>query len=154
MDMRTLSMTTRRLRTNAARGSARGGRDASALVEMAIAMPLLCLLTLGLIEYGWVFLRVSQINMAARHGVRVAVRPDATEQNVTDAVAMMMNSSGMKDSGYTMTHTNLAVGVGEAVTVHISVDYKKLTLTNTSLVPLPGAIQGRGTMAKEGPPAT
>jgi Flp pilus assembly protein TadG len=139
--------TTRRLRTG-------HRRDASALVEMAIALPLLLLLTLGVIEYGWVFLRVSQINQAARHGVRTAVRPDATEQNVTDAVAMMMNSAGLQSSGYTLTHTDLAVAVGQPVTVQVSVNYTGLGLTGTSFIPLPAQIQGRGTMAKEGPPAS
>src|SRR4051812_23811044 len=136
MDMRSLKLWTIREERSTRRGRGRGARDASALVEMAIAMPLLCLLTLGLMEYGWVFLRVSQINMAARHGVRVAVRPDATDQKVTDAVSMMMTKAGIKTSDYTMTHTSVGVGVGEPVTVHIAVQYSKLTLTNTSLVPL------------------
>src|SRR5205814_7116285 len=78
VDMWTLNPFRNNPRLARRRRIARGRRDAAALVEMAIAMPLLCMLTLGLIEYGWVFLRVSQINQAARHGVRVAVRPDAT----------------------------------------------------------------------------
>jgi Flp pilus assembly protein TadG len=124
------------------------------MVEMAIALPVLLLLTLGLIEYGWVFLRVSQINMAARMGARTAVRPDATVDSVKATVAEMMRQSGLKDSGYTLTYTNLAVPVGAAVTVQISVDYSKLSLTGTALLPLPTKLQGRGTMSKEGPPAT
>ena len=131
----------------------RQSRSGAAMVEMAIVLPLLMILTLGLIEYGWVFLRVSQINQAARHGVRTAVRPDATEANVQAAVLSMMTDFGLKDSGYTLTYTDLAVGVGQPVTVHISVDYTKLTLTGSGFVPLPDKVQGRGTMAKEGPPS-
>jgi Flp pilus assembly protein TadG len=133
--------------------SRRFDRRGAAMVEMAIVVPLLLLLTLGLIEYGWVFLRVSQINQAARHGVRTAVRPDATATNVQAAVASMMNDFGLGSSGYTLTYTNLAVPVGQPVTVHISVNYSQLTLTGSSFVPLPDRVQGRGTMAKEGPPA-
>ena len=41
---------------------------------------------------------------------------------------------------------------GQPVTVHVSVNYNKITLTGTGLVPLPDKIQGVGTMSKEGPP--
>ena len=138
---------------NNTKRTARGARGA-ALVEMAIVLPLLLLFTLGLMEYGWVFLRVSQITMAARHGVRTAVRPGATDADVTAAVSSMMTQAGLQNSGYTLTHTDLGVAVGQPVTVQISVDYSKLTLTGTGLVPLPTQLQGRGTMAKEGPPTT
>ena len=142
-------MAMRKLKTK----SRRGRRDGAALVEMAIVMPLLVLLTLGAIEYGWLFFRLSQINQAARQGVRAAVRPDATEANVFSNVDSMMHNAGIASSRYTTTHTNLAVPVGQPVTVQVSVRYAGLSLTGTSLLPLPGTVQGRGTMAKEGPPA-
>ena len=118
---------------------------------MAIALPLLLLLTLGLIEYGWIFLRVAHINQCARHGVRTAVRPSATDQKVTDAVAAMMTEVGLQNSGYTLTFTDVNVAVSEPVTVQIAVSYPPMSLTGTSLVPVPDQIQGRATMAKEGP---
>jgi Flp pilus assembly protein TadG len=124
----------------------------AAMVEMAIVLPVLLILTLGLIEYGWVFLRVSQVNMAARHGVRTAVRPDATTENVTAAVAAMMTSAGISSDKYTLTHTDLNAATGAPVSVHIAADYSRLTLTGTSLFPVPGTIQGHGTMAKERAP--
>jgi Flp pilus assembly protein TadG len=132
-------------------GSKRPRRGA-ALVELAIVMPILCLLTLGLMEYGWVFMKISQINQAARHGVRIAVRPDATDADVAAAVAALMTQAGIKNSDYSLTHDPIDVAVGEPISVHISVNYDKLTLTGTGLVPLPSTIQGHGTMAKEGPP--
>ncbi len=122
------------------------------MVEMAIVLPVLLLLTLGLIEYGWCFLRVSQVNMAARHGVRTAVRPNATDANVTAAVAAMMTDAGIKSNQYTLTHTDLEAPTGSPVTVHITLDYSQLTLTGSSLIPLPDKLQGRGTMAKERAP--
>ena len=122
------------------------------MVEMAIVLPLLMLLLFGMMEYGWVFLRVSQINMAARNGVRTAVRPGATDTQVTTAVSTVMTDAGMQNSNYTLTHSDLNVGVGNAVSVHISVDYSKLTLTGTKLIPLPTTLHAWGTMAKEGPP--
>ena len=145
----------RRRRPYAPRGvrgaSSPPARRGAALVEMAIVIPILCLLTLGLMEYGWVFLKVSQLNQAARQGVRTAVRPAATDATVTAAVSAMMTQAGIKAADYTLTYTSLTVPVGQPITVHISVDYAKVTLTGTGLVPLPNKIQGRGTMSKEGP---
>ena len=128
-------------------------RSGAALVELAIALPILLLLTLGLIEYGWVFLRVSQINQAARQGVRAAVRPGATEDSINSNVSSMMNQAGLGSSGYQLTHTDIGVAVGLPVTVQINVNYGPLSLTGTSLVPLPTQLVGRATMAKEGPPS-
>jgi Flp pilus assembly protein TadG len=135
----------------------RNNRDrcrGAALVEMAIVVPVLLILTLGLIEYGWAFLRASQINMAARHGVRTAVRPAATDTDVTNAVAWMMQQAGLQNSGYTMTHSDLNVATGQPVTVQIDVNYGNLTLTGTGFIPLPTQLHGRGTMAKERAPTT
>jgi Flp pilus assembly protein TadG len=139
---------------NLRRTGSRRRRAGAALVELAIVMPILCLLTLGLMEYGWVFLKVSQLNQAARHGVRTAVRPAATTTDVQNAVGAMMTQAGIKAADYTLTYTNIAVAVGQPVTVHVSVNYNKITLTGTGLVPLPDKIQGVGTMSKEGPPTT
>ena len=121
------------------------------MVEMAIVLPILLILTLGLIEFGWVFLKVSQINQAARHGVRTAVRPDATEAQVDAAVANMMTAAGISASQYVLTYTDLDVPVGQTITVHVAVNYAPLSLTGTGFLVLPDQIQGRGTMSKEGP---
>ena len=51
-------------------------RDGLAVVEMAIVLPLLILLTFGMIEYGWLFLRSQEISNAARQGARIGVWPD------------------------------------------------------------------------------
>ena len=139
-------------------GSKRRPRGA-ALVELAIVMPILCLLTLGLMEYGWVFMKISQINQAARHGVRIAVRPNSTTEDINAAVAALMTQAGIKSSDYTLTYGTNAAGnngvidppVGDPIKLRISVNYDKLTLTGTGLVPLPSSLQGYGAMAKEGP---
>jgi Flp pilus assembly protein TadG len=132
----------------------RRNRTGAALVELAIALPVLLILTLGLIEYGWVFYKVSQVNMAARAGVRVAVRPDATETQVRTAVNSMMSQSGIKTDAYTIAPSpmTLAVPVGTPLTVQVDVNYSKLSLTGTGFIPVPTKLQGKGTMAKEGPP--
>ena len=123
----------------------------AALVEMAIVLPLLVLLIFGLIEYGWMFAKLAQVNNATRHGARIAVRPLATDSEVKNAVGQLMTQAGMGASGYTVTITNLSTAKGNPVTVAVSVSYTKVTLTHFSILPVPQALTGRSTMAKEAP---
>jgi len=122
------------------------------LIETALVFPLLLLLTFGLIEYGWLFLRMESISNAARRGARVAVTPDATSSDVSSAIAVMMTDGGLGDSGYTVTLSSLDVEPGEIVTVHIVVpNYENISLTDAPLIPVPDQIERHVTMAKEGP---
>ena len=114
--------------------------------------PILILLTFGLIEYGWLFLRMETITNAARRGVRVAVTPDATNAEVLSAINGMMTDAGMGDSGYTVNVSSMDVDPGQAVTVHIVVpNYENISLTGSPLIPVPGQIERRVAMVKEGP---
>jgi len=61
-------------------------RRGAAMVEMAIVLVLLLMLSLGVIEYGWLFLTMQRITNAARQGARVAAPLGATD---TDGEAAM-----------------------------------------------------------------
>ena len=49
-------------------------RRGSLLVEAAIILPLLILVTFGVMEYGWMFVQYKHVTNAARHGARMAVK--------------------------------------------------------------------------------
>ena len=123
----------------------------AAMVEMALVLPILLLLTFAVIEYGWLTFRASQVNQAARHGARIAVRPAATVDEVDDAVASIMEGAGLAEYTLTITPGDPAIDVGEPVTVNVSVDYGPISLTGSSFVPVPATLVGNVTMAKEGP---
>ncbi|MHC4143992.1 MAG: TadE/TadG family type IV pilus assembly protein [Planctomycetota bacterium] len=124
------------------------------VVEAAIIFPILILLTLGGIKFGWLFLKAQQITNAARTGARIAILPDVTvADDVEPAIHSLMTSAGMGGSGYTVTVTPnpSTVVSGGAVTVRITVP-----AANVNIMPLPGFsddwnLQGSVTMAKEGP---
>ena len=61
-------------------------RRGAAAVEMAIVLPLLLMLTLGAIRYGWLFLKAQQITNAARYGARIAILPNSTNNDVEQAI--------------------------------------------------------------------
>ncbi len=122
----------------------------TAIVEAAVVLPLLLLLTLGAIEYGWLFLKAQQITNAARHGARVRVRPAADDQEALDAVTTLMTAAGISD--YTTTITTAAPEDERPVaTVRIVANTSSLVLIDApELLPTPATISSEVTMALEG----
>lgn len=122
-------------------------------VEAALLLPLLLLLTFGVIEYGWAFVKTQQITNATRHAARVAVRADSTNADVQSAAATLMAASGMDAGTYELTLSSdvSQVPPGETVTVRISVPYASVELAGPPFVPMPSHLEAVVTMAKEGP---
>ena len=122
-------------------------------VEMAIVLPLLLVLILGTIEYGWMFLHAQQVTNAARQGARTAVLPYSTNTTVETAVGSLMTAAGMGDSGYTLTLTPEDIGdvvPHQNVNVEVTVPYANITLIGVPFVPVPAVLRGSVTMVKEG----
>lgn len=123
------------------------------MVEMAIVMPILVLLIMALLDYAWLFVRSYQLTHTARHGVRLAVTPDATDSEVTAAIEDMLEGYGLDWDQATVEPADLAgameVEPGEAVSIEISFAYDDVKLIG--FVPGPDTLIGRATMAKEGP---
>jgi len=65
----------RLLRRSAPRNDIGVRRTGTTLVEAAFVLPLLLLVVLGAIEYGWLFYKQQQITNAARHAARIAILP-------------------------------------------------------------------------------
>jgi Flp pilus assembly protein TadG len=120
-------------------------------VEAALLLPLLVLLTFGVIEYGWVLLKTQQIGNAARGGARCAVRADATNAEVEAAVSTLMSSAGIQGYQLTLPGDVAQIPPASLVTVQISVPYQNIQLAGAPFVPMPAHLQARVSMAKEGP---
>ena len=128
-------------------------RRGIALVEMALVLPVLLLLTFGVIEFGWMFTTTSQVTNAARNGVRLGVRPDSTSADVEDAIASSLAAVGLAEGDYTVVIDPEEVDgldPGTAITVTITVPYANVDLTGFPL-PTPDNIVVSVTMVKEGP---
>ncbi|MCE5229814.1 pilus assembly protein [bacterium] len=129
------------------------GVRAVAVVEMALLLPLLIVMLMGLLEYGWLFTKAHQITNIARNAARVAVLPDSTNGDVVSAVATQMAQVGMAGK-YTMTMIPSdvsSVASGQALQVSLSAPYTGISLFNCALIPAPDALRAAVTMAKEGP---
>ena len=136
-----------------AKMSERSGRRGTTMVEAAVVFPLLVILTLALIEYGWLFINMQNTTNATRHGARMAVTPDETSGEVIAAVQAMMARTRLGDTGYTISITPSDVSSadrGDTIRVTVTVPYGSLNLTGMPL-PLPENLQATVSMAKEGP---
>src|SRR5262245_46815554 len=76
----------------------RYGRRGLAIVEAALVFPILMMLTIGMLEYGWMFIKVQQLNSAAREGVRVWARRGGVAGDATSKVTNLMTEYGI--TGY------------------------------------------------------
>ncbi len=128
-----------------------GRNKGLAVVEAALVFPLLLMLTFGAIHYGWLLMRVNQITNAARQGVRVAIRPNATWADVEYAVANVMTNAGISE--YNMSTSGIGVPVGDEITVQLTVSTSdpEIGLIKIPLLPTPEELRASVTMAKEGP---
>ena len=126
------------------------------MVEAAIVFPILLMLTLGALEYGWLFLNAQQVTNAARQGARIAILPYGTAESDAElTVAAMLAAAHLDDDSPTVSVTRVAIpGDPEgrmAVTVAISVPTANLLIVNAPLLfPTPGTLRATVTMAREG----
>ena len=121
------------------------------MIETAIVMLLLILITFGIMEYGWLFHRIQQMNDCARAGARQAVLPDATLATAESSVLALATGYGIY--GYTLTIAPgdiTVLGSGELITVTIEVSYPNIQLVGGMLFPMPDPLRASVTMTKEG----
>ena len=81
-------------------------RSGSAILDLALAMPVMLAIAFGVCEYGYYFFTKHNIQAAAREGARAAIVPSSTMQNVSDAVLNVMKASGLDKTGYSVSVTD------------------------------------------------
>jgi len=126
-------------------------RRGISIIELAIVLPLVLLLILGLLEYGWVFRQSYHIANAARQGARWAAPPEATRADAENVIQVAMAQAGIGVSDYTVTWNPASdVSAGELFTCTVTVAYDDIAL-GMPLVPTPDTLESSITMRKEGP---
>ena len=74
-----------------------------ALIESAFVLPLLLVLTMGMLDFGRAFHTKSVLDQAAREGARIAVVTDPDTDLVTAKVNEVLASSGVTAGSVTIT---------------------------------------------------
>jgi Flp pilus assembly protein TadG len=124
----------------------RSSRGVSA-VEFALVLPILLILLLGIVDYGWVFFVRLTMTNAAREGARTGVTGDAGSASA-DAVAAArayLTTAGLSGVVTATTPSNADPRVAVTVTVDPF-------LPIVGFVPTPGSMQVVSTMRWEEAP--
>ena len=121
-------------------------RAGTTIVEAAIVLPLLLLLTLGAIEYGWLFLNAQWITNAARQGARTAAPSGATAQNGVDAIDALLAGRPVASRS-----VEVVAGTPPMVVATVTMNSADVVVVNApALFPVPATLTARVVMAKEG----
>jgi Flp pilus assembly protein TadG len=92
------------------------------LIEFALIFPLLLLVLLGMIDFGFLFQRYEVLTNATREGARLATLPGYTADDVKSRVCQFLTNGGVPTTGcpgttptnpaVTVTDVNVALGAG------------------------------------------
>jgi hypothetical protein len=81
------------------------GESGAELIEFALVLPLLLLVMLGIIDFGFLFQRYEVLTNAAREGARVAILPGYADSDVVARVNQYLTVGGL-----TGTHDAPVIG--------------------------------------------
>lgn len=104
------------------RNCRRNPESGVALIESAFVLPLLLVLTMGMLDFGRAFHTKSVLDQAAREGARIAVVTSPDADLVTEKVNEVLASSGVTASGVTITGP-----VNNMVTVTVTATFTFIT---------------------------
>jgi Flp pilus assembly protein TadG len=91
-------------------------------MEMALMLPVLLGLAMGVGEYGYFIHVKSALQESAQRGAREAIQSSATDASVRSAVDSVMTAAGFQSTGYTVTTTPasiVTISTGTNVTVTV-----------------------------------
>lgn len=100
--------------------------DGAALIEAALTLPLLLLLSVSIIEFGRAYQVYQVVTNAAREGARVAVLPGTSNTDVTTRVQAYLQAgqiSNPSSATVQITSTTISIGSGTATASRVEVDY-------------------------------
>src|ERR1051325_4601782 len=98
----------------------------AALVEAALTIPILLLITVGIFEIGRAYQTWQVVSNAAREGARMAILPNANSATVTALVRTYMTNGQLGASasaGVTVTPVTLTVNGVNVSASQVTVDY-------------------------------
>jgi len=99
----------------------------AALLEVALTMPLMLFIAIGIVEFGRAYQTWQVLTNAAREGARIAVLPGTDDASVTTRVRSYM-TDGQLDKAATaavsITRNNtISIGAGTTSASRVTVDY-------------------------------
>ena len=99
----------------------------AAIVEVALTLPLLLLVSVGIFEFGRAYQTWQVLTNAAREGARIAVLPGSSDSGVRSRVVSYMQTGQLPeatDATIDITHDSpIDTGMGIALGSQVSISY-------------------------------
>ena len=95
----------------------------AALLETAITIPLILLISVGIFEFGRAYQTWQVLTNAAREGARIAVLPDYTDTDVNNAVRNYMTGGRLTNASTATISIVRNVPFGAATASRVTVNY-------------------------------
>lgn len=132
--------------------SRRLARTGTAVVEMAVVLPVFIALVFGMVEAARLGMAAQVLNTAAREGCRVAVLNQMTQADVQTRVNSVLSGSGISVGTVTPTPANWTTAPnGTAITVSLSVPYNQISWLPTPVFLNGATVSASATMSSERP---
>ena len=125
-----------------------GENRGAAIIEVALTLPLLLLVSVGIFEFGRAYQTWQVLTNAAREGARLAVLPDSNDSAVRNRVVSYMQTGQLPEATNAtidITRDNaIDVGSGSATASEITVRYpfSFITLQPVARLVVPGGSLG------------
>jgi Flp pilus assembly protein TadG len=108
-------------------------RNGATLVEMAFAAPVLFVMVIGLIQFGYLFMVQHLIQNTARQACRTATIAGNTNNSVLDAVSQSLQAQGIRGATTTILVNNAAGDItqttsGDNIGVQITVPVSSVSM--------------------------
>lgn len=123
-------------------------REGAAAIEFALITPIIILILMGIIEYGWLLYRRSEATRAVREGVRFAVVmpqnsvpdvPTLAETRCVEVLTLLhFDLTDATIIAETSDLTGDAGGIDDTLTLTLTMPYRPIT---GGLVPTPAGLQ-------------
>ncbi|MGH7572476.1 MAG: TadE/TadG family type IV pilus assembly protein [Gemmatimonadota bacterium] len=116
------------------------------VLELAIAMPVLLALLVGIFEFGIAWNRKQVLTNAAREGARMGVLDLAQNADVDLTVDTYLTSAGINPADVTKVYAGIGAPTGQTVTITLSLNHQ-LAFVGPIVGLLGGSIPGVVTLA-------
>ena len=97
----------------------RKGERGQAIIELALTLPLLLLVLLGIFDFGLMFQRFEVVANAAREAARVAVLPDYTTGQAETHANLYLQSGGVNGASVNCAPDTITISTSPAKTVDV-----------------------------------
>jgi len=109
----------------------RGDERGSVIIEFALVAPLLLMIVMGVIDFGWMIDRNNMVNNVSRDAARVASL-DGSYQQVSDTVTNELDSVGIDPQDVVVTIT-CASPSGTSCTANSAVSYDATAVSGSTV---------------------